>query len=277
MLNTPEQIFSAMAEIVEAPGYPLLQHYKQDFYTHDKQLLQSWHSDAKAIWVVTPNGTHLQFIGNHERQVEKVNAIVDTLYQHVDIFFLKPTGITRITKMQAVEEAKKLKFNVSPGGHVTNSHGALVATMSIHQIGDLRRRNTNVHYEPGIAFTGSSSQLAALRDIAIEASICEVQTLFMAVERITVGDSLWTKKGLVKVQCNPDDQFKSVVFSKAELMNGAKGFYSKQQRWTTLQNAAQFESQNARIQLPIGSQIITLKEARFIVAQEESCPLLSDH
>ena len=95
----------------------------------------------------------------------------------------------------------------------------------------------------------------------------------MAVERITVGDALWTEAGLVKVQCKPDDQTKSVIFSSAEFENEAKGFYNQRRNcWCTLPNATPFESHNARISSPIGSKVISLKDARFLVAQNELCP-----
>lgn len=273
MYLTAQQIHAAMAGIVEAPGYPLLQHYKDDFYKHDLQnLVNCWSVNARAIWVVTPNGTHLNFVGHHPRQIDEVDATLHTGYANFEIYLLQAKGITRITSERALAEAKKLDFHLKPGGHVTDALGNTVAYMSITPTGSICRRTTNVHFEPGIAFTGSPTQLVALRNIAIQASISEVQTLFMAVERITVGDALWTKTGLVKVQCEPDDQTKSVIFSSAEFENEAKGFYSQRKKsWSTLHNASLYEAQNARVPSPIGSRVISLKEARFIVAQSQLC------
>ena len=108
MFITAQQIFAAMAAIVEAPGYPLLQSYKDDFYKRDLESLKcNWSAKARAIWVITPNGTHLNFIGHHLRQAEEVTASVHCGYANIDIFSLAPTGIKRITAAQAVEEAKK--------------------------------------------------------------------------------------------------------------------------------------------------------------------------
>lgn len=274
MFITAQQIFAAMSAIVEAPGYPLLQSYKDDFYKHDLESLKcNWSAKARAIWVVTPNGTHLNFIGHHKRQVDQVDASVHSGYANVDIFCLTPTGIKRVTAAQAIEEAKQLDFHIKNGAEVTDSLGNTIAYMRISQTGNSCRRLTTVHYEPGLAFTGSPSQLAALGSIAMQASIEEVQTLFVAVERITVGDALWTETGLVKVQCKPDDQTKSVIFSPAEFENEAKGFYTQRRNcWCTLPNATPFESHNARTSSPIGSKVISLKDARFLVAQNELCP-----
>ena len=274
MFITAQQIFAAMSAIVEAQGYPLLQSYKDDFYKRDLESLKcNWSAQARAIWVVTPNGTHLNFIGHHMRQVDEVSASVHSGYANVDIFSLTPSGIKRITAAQAIDEAKKLDFKIKHGEEITDSLGNTIAYMRISQTGNSCRRRTTVHYEPGLAFAGSPSQLVALGNIAIQASIEEVQTLFVAVERITVGDALWTEAGLVKVQCKPDDQTKSVIFSSAEFENEAKGFYNQRRNcWCTLPNATPFESHNARISSPIGSKVISLKDARFLVAQNELCP-----
>lgn len=274
MFITAQQIFAAMSAIVEAPGYPLLQSYKSDFYKLDlESLKRNWSAQARAIWVVTPNGTHLTFIGHHPRQVEDVDASVHCGYSNIDVFSLSPSGIKRITAAQAIDEAKKLDFKLKNGAEVTDALGNTVAYMRITQTGNSCRRRTTVHYEPGLAFTGSPSQLVALGNIAIQASIAEVQTLFVAVERITVGDAIWTETGLVKVQCKPDDQTKSVIFSPAEFENEAKGFYNQRRNcWCTLPNATPYESHNARISSPIGSEVISLKDARFMVAQKELCP-----
>ena len=274
MFITAQQIFAAMSAIVEAPGYPLLQSYKDDFYKHDLESLQSnWSAQARAIWVVTPNGTHLNFIGHHQRQVEEVSASVHCGYANIEIFSLSLSCIKRITAAEAIAEAKKLDFLTHNGAHVTDALGNTIAQMRITPTGNSCRRQTTVHYDPGLAFTGSPSQLVALRNIAIQASIVEVQTLFVAVERITIGDALWTETGLVQVQCQPDDQTKSVIFSSAEFENGAKGFYNQRRNcWSTLPNATQFDSHNARISSPIGSKVISLKDARFLVAQSQLCP-----
>lgn len=258
MHTTAAQIFDAMRQIVEAPGYPLLTSYKDDFYKHDHRcLLEGWGAKSRAIWVVTPNGTHFTFIGQHVRQLESVDAFVHCGYSQIEIYLLRPSGIKRITRSEALTEAKIFDFTLNKN-EVIDAHGGSIAKMSIHTIGPLSRR-TNVHFDPGIAYTGSLSQLVALRNIAIEGSIHELQTLFTAVERITVGDSLLTDKGLIAVATQPSDQLRYVIHSP-------KGFFSKKRGWSCLSNADQFSDRhNTGINIADAS-VVTLREARFIVA-----------
>ena len=46
-MNHPsDSLFNAMRAVVEAPGYPLLRNYQQDFYKYDREILRStWTQD----------------------------------------------------------------------------------------------------------------------------------------------------------------------------------------------------------------------------------------
>lgn len=271
MFITANQIHAAMAAIVEAPGYPLLQAYKQDFYEYDLETLQQgWNVQSRAIWVVTPNGTHLNFVGQHERQVEEVSASVSCGYSQLDIFLLQPKGIKRITRSQAIDEAKRLEYKVKAGGHITDALGNTIAYMSVHRMSDPRFQCTQVHFEPGLAYTASPSQLAALRSIALHESIAMVQTLFVRVQRVTVGDALLTATGLVQVPRQDDDFNKSVIFCEQQFNEDGKGFHDKRRGWTTLALATVLDTPSARIALPQGQSMLTLREARLRVALHQS-------
>ena len=113
MTTAAKTIFESMKRIVEAPGYPLLQSYKDDFYKHDLSLLlQRWSSKSRAIWVVTPNGTHLNFIGHHAKQIESVEASLTTGYANIEIYLLSGKGVTAISRERALAEARHLDFFV---------------------------------------------------------------------------------------------------------------------------------------------------------------------
>lgn len=267
MYITANQMHAAMAAIVEQPGYPLLQAYKNDFYVYDLESLQhGWNVQARAIWVVTPNGTHLNFVGQHERQIEDVKASVSSGYSQLDIFLLQPTGIKPITRTRAIDEAKRLDFKVKAGGHITDALGNTVAYMSIERISNPRYACTQVHFEPGIAYTASPSQVSALRSIALNESISLVHSLFVRVQRVTVGDSLLTATGLVQVPRQEDDLSKSVIFCEKHFEENGRGFHSKCGGWTTLDHASTVDTSSARIALPQGQTVLTLREARLRVA-----------
>lgn len=271
MYSTANQIFSAMASIVEAPDYPLLKCYRNDFYEHDLAALQrNWSDQARAIWVVTPNGTHLNFIGRHERQIEEVQASVSCGYSQIDIFLLQPCGIKKITKNQAIDEARRLDYQTKADGRITDAADNLVAYMAIQRISNSRFPCTQVHFRPGSSYTASTSQLAALRDIAIQESIKITGTLFVSVQRVTVGDALLTATGLVQVPRQDDDFNKSVIFCEQQFKEDGQGFHNKRRGWTTLALATVLDTPSARIALPQGQSMLTLREARLQVALHES-------
>ncbi len=268
MYKTADDIFRAMCAIVEAPGYPLLKHYKDDLYTIDRELLASnWCEASRAIWVVTPNGTHLSFVGHHARQIDDVKAMIYCGYSQIEIYRLHARGIQRITAEQALEDAKKLDFQLKVN-EVTDALGNTIAHMSSSQIGFMHNTKKRVHFEPGIAFTGSHSQLLALRIIANQASIVEARSLFVAVDFITVGDAILTKTGLFSVPCNQGDKTKCVIYNPKEFENDAQGFLSFN-GWSTLSNATHMDEHNARMIHTYGSTVVSLYEARLILAQHQ--------
>lgn len=60
MSHPLDVLFERMREVVETPGYPLLQHYKQDFYKYDRQqLLDTFIPDMTYLWVVREMDTLL--------------------------------------------------------------------------------------------------------------------------------------------------------------------------------------------------------------------------
>lgn len=266
---TASQMHAAMAAIVEAPDYPLLQSYKQDFYKHDLESLRlNWTAQSRAIWVVTPNGTHLCFVGHHEHQIDHVDAAVHSGYEHIEIYLLRPSGIKRITRGQALDEARKLDFRVKAGGHVTDALGNTVAYMSLGKGGDIRRRTTTVHFDPGLNYTGSPSHVAALRNIALHESIRAVQTLFVSIQRITIGDALLTANGLINVP-HQDNGLMYVLFSAAEFENDGKGFFSKRRNWGKLTSASLLPAASAWVGVPTGTEVITLREAHLRIVERQ--------
>ena len=139
MTTTAKTIFESMKRIVEAPGYPLLRSYKDDFYKHDLSLLlQRWSSKARAIWVVTPNGTHLNFIGHHAKQIESVEASLSTGYANFEIYLLCEKGVTAISRERALAEARHLDFFVK-GKSLLNEAGEKLATFEIEPCGQAYR------------------------------------------------------------------------------------------------------------------------------------------
>ena len=186
MTTTAKTIFESMKRIVEAPGYPLLQSYKDDFYKHDLSLLlQRWSSKSRAIWVVTPNGTHLNFIGHHAKQIESVEASLSTGYANFEIYLLSEKGVTAISRERALTEARHLDFLVK-GQSLLDKAGEKLATFEIEPFGPKHRNRTCVHFTsvPGINKNGLLP--SALMEIAIQETIVACSSLFSGAELVTL-------------------------------------------------------------------------------------------
>lgn len=115
-LNTGSQVFEAMRAIVEAPGFTRLTHYKQDFYEYDKNHLEHWwHPEAQAIWIVRECGTHLNFIGSHQRAIEQVEASLGITGADDFVSHVTSKGIRKVTKDQALWIGRQLVYSSRNG------------------------------------------------------------------------------------------------------------------------------------------------------------------
>ena len=167
MTTTAQSIFEAMKRIVEAPGYPLLQAYKDDFYKRDlEQLVARWNPKSRAIWVVTPNGTHLNFIGHHPKQIEGVQAAVDSGYRDIEIYLLSAKGATPVTRERAISEAQNLDFKVKDHC-VFNKAGDKLAMFEIEPYGQMYRNRACVHFTSASPTSKDAFVLSALVEMAV--------------------------------------------------------------------------------------------------------------
>lgn len=138
-LNTGSQVFEAMRAIVEAPGFTRLTHYKQDFYEFDKRQLEHWwHPEAQAIWIVRECGTHLHFIGAHQRSIEQVEASLGVTGEDDFVAHVTPKGIRKVTKDQAHWIGRKLVYSSQNGTLLLE--GKPIGTVNVEterRLGDL--------------------------------------------------------------------------------------------------------------------------------------------
>lgn len=200
MTTAAQTIFESMKRIVEAPGYPLLQSYKDDFYKHDlAQLLRGWSSKSRAIWVVTPNGTYLNFVGHHAKQIESVEASLSTGYANFEIYLLSEKGVTAISRERALDEARRLDFLVK-GHSLLNQAGEKLATFEIEPCGQAYRNRTCVHFTSGPAIRKDAFVLSALIEIAIQETILACSSLFSGVALVTLDGDVVFGNSLVAAQ-----------------------------------------------------------------------------
>jgi hypothetical protein len=259
-------IFSAMRQIVEAPGYPLLQSYKDDFYKHDlEQLHKLWHTWARAIWVVTPNGTHLSFIGQHRKQIESVEAIVNTWYRDVEIYLLSDKGVTRITRERALQLAKDLDFKVQDGC-VFGRTGDKLADMRIEPC--CKRNRFRVQFTSHPSLAKSAGSLAALAEIALNEVIDFNGSLFAGVSLITLDDDVIVGSTLVRVE--PPPQARQYVLCRSQKVDDSTEtrVLDRKNDWSANLAKAQVFDEPPRLRIEQDCFVMTKLQAAQCLAQE---------
>lgn len=115
---TPKQMHGAMGDIVNAPGYPLLTHYRVDFEKHDLAYLEAaWHDDARMLWVVRDSGTHLIPLGVHPRMAREAAAVFGMAGAQ-DYFLLSNRGVAPIDLARAKQEVASLQWSIGKDGRI---------------------------------------------------------------------------------------------------------------------------------------------------------------
>lgn len=72
-------LFDAMQRAVEDRAVPIIEHYNDDFYRYDRQLVGDlFSSDADFLWLQHPNGSHFNRIGVLPPEHCYMSAVLDS-------------------------------------------------------------------------------------------------------------------------------------------------------------------------------------------------------
>lgn len=192
--HSAADIFNKMKSIVEQPGSPFLQSYKNDFYTHDHEVIsKDLHPGRRFIWVLGPNGTHLTPIGIHPKQNEWALATIHNgltaTAAGVAIYLITTNGVTELTPARAKQEIQGLKFVVT-NGVVRKLCGDLFATFNLRRF--LKPGNGNQFAEARFDVPNfehlTMSDILAIRDIATSEAILAWHSFFVQIDEITIND-----------------------------------------------------------------------------------------
>lgn len=191
---TPDPSFptwDAMRKIVEAPGYPYLQHYKVDFEKYDREILQAqWAPGNRYLWVVRTMGTHLGRLGVHPKLDEMLIAALDTESQKA-IYLVEGTSVKEVTLAKARDLLKHLDYRVV-GGVVHRGHGEASGIASfkvtLHPWRGDERPYGSVGFSGKPADQLTLGDLVALAQIASAEVVREAQSLMMPVKAVTYND-----------------------------------------------------------------------------------------
>lgn len=81
-----DRAFDAMRRVIEAPD-SRLQHYRDDFYTHDRNYLLRTCASGMYGWVIRRSGTHLIQLGRHPKMHEELIAALE-LTRELDCYLI---------------------------------------------------------------------------------------------------------------------------------------------------------------------------------------------
>lgn len=195
-------VFEQLKNIVEMPGYPFLQHYKEDFYKCDKHHLSRTIADGvRYLWIARDNGSHLVRLGVHSKMHEAMIAVLDNhTDETMDIRLIKvdsmdmPAKITKIKASRACDELRHLDYKID-GSTVTNRAGEKIASLMIKITGWHQGESPygTVYIQPARHSNGeykniSRADLIALGQIGECGVIQESQSLFTPTKEIWFGD-----------------------------------------------------------------------------------------
>lgn len=188
------QLIAAMSAVVEAPNYHLLKSYKKDFYEMDVSAMQNFFAEDRYLWVVRENGTYLTQLGVHLKHSEMAKA---TIHQSNDtkagreVYLVTAKGLSLLTHARAMDEIRKLDYEVTRNAVFRKRDNLLVATYTAK----VRNENGNVlvsfAYQTSHLDGLNVGMLNALRAIAVGEGTQLASTFFMRINQLTInGQSL---------------------------------------------------------------------------------------
>ncbi len=202
MSQPSDILFEKMRAVVEAPGYPLLQHYKQDFYQHDRQTLQETYAPGMSyLWVVRAHGTDLEPLHIDRRASERALVALNQCAE-ARSYVVSEAGVREVTRQQAKERLAKFDYEVRDGFVMKNGNVNL-GFIEVNCMPGRGQRKTTVHYHSAQARDSLSERdLVALNRIAVGQAIVQAQSLFVPCLDVTYnGESIAAPKRRLEALC----------------------------------------------------------------------------
>lgn len=180
-----ERVFDAMRRIIELP-VSRLEHYRDDFYKHDRAYVERTCAGDTYGWIVRQSGTHLVQLGRHPKMHEELQAVLET-YSTLDCYLVdaQHARVTTVSAAQLREQMSRLQYKVT-GANVYR--------------GDTRIASIDVTFTPwshastprGVVRLAAAGTTLSLDDrvALVQIAECEVvlksQSLFTPTETVTL-------------------------------------------------------------------------------------------
>lgn len=187
-----DSLFATMRTVIEAPGYPLLKSYRQDFYQHDRATLRKTYTpEMSYLWIVRKMGTHLYPLHLSEHISHEANAALSLQDSAREIYLIAPGIFKQIGLQKALDEIKQMDYQVIDG-FVCKYHGGsrkIIAAVATDLCYNKGRRYGLVRYSGEVGFDNLRERdLVALRCIAVGLVHQSGNCLFTPCVQITYDD-----------------------------------------------------------------------------------------
>jgi hypothetical protein len=202
MSHPSDILFEKMRAVVEAPGYPLLQHYKQDFYQHDRKTLRETYAPGMSyLWVVRSHGTDLEPLHIDPRDSER--ALVALKYDdEARCYVVSEAGVREVSRQQAKDRLAKFDYEVR-NGFVMKNGNVNLGFVEVQSVLGRGQRKVTVHFHSSTARASLTERdLVALRRIAVGQAIMQSQSLFVPCMEVTYnGESIAARAQRMEELC----------------------------------------------------------------------------
>ncbi|HDR9763894.1 TPA: hypothetical protein QDC44_008180 [Burkholderia cepacia ATCC 25416] len=183
-----ERLFDAMSRIIDVPD-SRLQHYRADFYKHDRAYLSRTRAIGTYGWIVRESGTHLVQLGHHPKLHDELDAVL-ALTSDLDCYLIDAAreSVAYVAATELRTRMAQLRYTVVGTGILRGEQ--LIASLDVQltpwAFGEAQKGVVS------IASTGISLNLEDLVALA-QIAECEVvrksQSLFTPVRAVTLDSS----------------------------------------------------------------------------------------
>jgi len=203
MSHPSDVVFNNMRAVIEAPGFPLLVAYKNDFYKHDRHELRRTFSDEITyLWIVRDSGTHLYPLHIDKRVCQEADAALG-MDGPRKLYLVTPTSVQEIDLARAKTLMSTFNYEVKNGFVMKNKSTSLASVMPTSEWvkGQLKSRVTfgSDHKKEQLTHLDR----IALRRIAVHEVINLTGSIFTPVISVTFnGEDLMHEEEFLDDECN---------------------------------------------------------------------------
>lgn len=203
MSHTSDVVFNNMRAVIEAPGFPLLVAYKNDFYKHDRhELRRTYSEEITYLWVVRDSGTHLYPLHIDKRVCQEADAALG-MDGPRKLYLVTPTSVQEIDLAKARSLMSTFNYEVKNGFVMKNKSTNLASVWPTTEWVKGQLKGRVIYFSDSPKDHLTHLDRIALRRIAVHEVIHLTGSIFTPVIAVTFnGEDLMHEEELQDDECN---------------------------------------------------------------------------